>query len=378
MRHAVVRLGLCLALGLMGAGCATPPLDQARRQFYGGQLAEADASLASIPADKNQVLYLMERGMVRHLRHDYEGSAHDWLQAAQAEDKLETHSATKTGASLVINDTVLAFCGYPYERALLRIFNARNYLARGLWDDAAVEARNTLRLLEDLDGYPDDAYSRYVAGLCFELSGDSEGAEFQYRAAAKLDPSLALDTATGRFMPGTGTVSFVSLPSVPSSPTPDLPCELVCLVDIAGTAWAPTADYAEIVCNGRTLGASRTLARVEQLKWASEQRTAVQRTAKTVTRLAIKGALAVVAEKQDSGLGPLAAMLLFALETPDARHWDTLPLRLAVARVPCPANLTTFDVVFRNGAGIPLKRVTLSGPMAHKDRVFFAFCRDMP
>ena len=378
MRHAVVRVGFCLAVGLMVAGCATPPLDQARRQFYSGQLAEADTSLATIPADKDQALYLMERGMVRHLRHDYEGSSRDWLQAAQVEDKLETQSATKAGASLVVNDTVLAFRGYPYERALLRIFNARNYLARGTWDDAAVEGRNALRVLENLDGFPDDAYSRYMAGLCFELSGDSGGAEFQYRAAAQLDPSLGLDAATGRFMPATGAVVSASAASPPPpEPSTGLPCELVCLVDIAGTSWAPTADYAEIVCNGRTLGISKTLGRVEQLKWASEQRTAVKRAVKTGTRWAVKGALVYLAERKE-GLGMLAAMILFALEAPDTRRWETLPLRLAVARVPCPANLTSFDVLFKNGSGIVLKRVTLTRPMARRDRVFFAFCRDTP
>ena len=361
----------------MVAGCASPPLDHARRQFYGGQLAEADATLASIPADKDQVLCLMERGMVRHLRHDYEGSSRDWLQAAQAEDKLETQSATKAGASLVVNDTLLAFRGYPYERALLRIFNARNYLARGLWDDAAVEARNALRVLENLDGFPDDAYSRYVAALGFELSGDSEGAAFQYRAAAQLNPSLGLDAATGRFIPATGAVTSASAPAGPAGPA-SRPCELVCLIDIAGTAWAPTADYAEIVCDGRSLGVSKTLAHVEQLQWASEQRTEVKRAAKTATRWAFKGALALIAEKQKSGLGSLAAMILFALEAPDTRRWETLPLRLAVARVPCPANLASFDVLFKNGAGLTLKRVTLTRPMARRDRVFFAFCRDVP
>ncbi len=373
MRHAVVRSVLCgLALGLLGVGCATPPLDQARRQFYGGELAAADTSLASIPEDKDLVLYLMERGMVRHLRHDYDGSAHDWLQAAKAEEKLETHSVSKAGASLVVNDNVLAFRGYPYERALLRIFNARNYLARGLWDDAAVEALNALRVLENLDGFPDDPYSRYMVGLCLELSGDAGGAEFQYRMAAQLDPTLGLNPATGRF--GSPTGAAAASPAAILGP----PCELVCLVDIDGMAWAPTADYAEIVCDGRVLGVSRTLGHVEQLKWESDQRTAARRTAKTVARVAVKGALAVVAEKQDSGLGMLAAMLLFGLEAPDTRRWQTLPSRLAVARVPCPANLVSFDVLFKNGMGTTLKEVRGMRPMARKDRLSFAFCRDTP
>jgi len=102
MRHTVANMGLCLALALSGAGCATAPLDQARRNFQAGNLAQADTNLAAIPQNKDAILYLMERGMVRHLRHDYTGSTRDWLYAAQLEEKLETHSLTKAGASMVV------------------------------------------------------------------------------------------------------------------------------------------------------------------------------------------------------------------------------------------------------------------------------------
>jgi hypothetical protein len=374
MRHTVANMGLCLALALSGAGCATAPLDQARRNFQAGNLAQADTNLAAIPQNKDAILYLMERGMVRHLRHDYTGSTRDWLYAAQLEEKLETHSLTKAGASMVVNDTMLAFRGYPFERALLRTFTARNFLARAQWDDAAVEARNALRMLENLDGFPDDAYSRYLAGLCFELAGDAGGAAVQYRLAGTLAGNLRIEEATGRLLAATGTPVAITVPSVPSG----LPCELVCLVDIDGTAWGPVADYAEIVCGGRVLGTSHTLAQTDQLKWASEQRTAAKRVSKQVARIALKETIASVVENQNEELGVLLRLLLFAVEVPDVRRWETLPLRLAVARVPCPADLTAVDVVFKTGYGATVKRVTLTRPMSRKDRVFFAFCRDMP
>ncbi len=374
MTKRLFRVVACAALALVCAGCATVPLEQARRNFYNGQLEQADTNLAAIPQDKDQVLYLMERGMIRHLRLDYEGSTRDWLQAARAETALETHSVTKAGASMVVNDTTLAFRGHPYERTLLHVFTARNYLARAMWDDAGVEARNALRVLENLDGFPDDAYSRYIAGLCFELIGDDSNAELQYRLAGQLATDTVIDPATGRFLASTGSTAMATAPSVPSG----LPCELVCLVDVDGTAWGPTADYAEIVCNGRVLGTSRTLTHVRQLQAASEQRMAVKRMSKTIARIAFKEALASAVESQNEQLGDLLRIALFAVETPDTRRWETLPARLAVARVPCPDNLTSFDVVFRSTLGADLKRVTFTRPMSRKGRVFFAFCRDVP
>ncbi len=377
MRHTMINAAVCLALVLLCAGCATAPLDQARRNFQAGELAQADTNLASIPRNKDAILCLMERGMIRHLRHDYENSTRDWLTAAQIEEQLETHSLTKAGASMVINDTALAFRGYPYERALLRTFTARNFLARGLWDDAAVEARNALRILENLDGFPDDAYSRYLAGLCFDLSGDADGAALQYRLAGTLAQGVRVEETTGRFLAPTNAGFAVTAPTLPSVPS-GLPNELVCLVDIDGTAWGPTADYAEIVCDGRVLGISHTLAHSEQLKMASEERMAVKHLTKTVARIALKETIASVVESQNEELGELLRILLFAVEGPDTRRWETLPMRLGVARVPCPANLATFDVVFKTGYGAIVKRVTLTHPMSRKGRVFFAYCRDAP
>lgn len=374
MRHAVTRVGWCLCLILLVAGCTSPPLDQARRNFYAGELAQAETNLVALPEGKDQVLYLMERGMVRQLRHDYAGSASDWNQAARLEAKLETHSVTKAGASMVVNDSTLAFRGYPYERVLLHIFNARNYLARGQWDEAAVEARNALRRLENLDGFPDDAYSRFVAGLCFELIGDDSNASLEYRLAGKLAQEVRIDETSGRILQPTGSVARVTVPSVPSG----LPCELVCLVDIDGTAWGPTASYAEIVCGGRVLGTSSTLTHLALLQSASDQRTAVKRTVKTASRIVVKEALASAVESQNRELGQVLRILLFAVETPDQRRWETLPQHMAVARVPCPADLTAFEVVYKSDMGGILKRVAFTHPMARKGRVFFAWCRDMP
>ena len=38
--------------------------------------------------------------------------------------------------------------------------------------------------LENLGGFPDDAFSRYLAGFCFEMIGDGENAALSYRYAA--------------------------------------------------------------------------------------------------------------------------------------------------------------------------------------------------
>lgn len=355
---------------LLCAGCATVPLDSARREFNQSRLDQADRSLADLPSDRNRILYLMERGMIRHLRQDYTGSTLDWLEAVRLEDALETHSISKAGASMVVNDTLLDFRGYPYERMLLHAYLARNYLAQGLWDEAAVEGRRMARMLENPDGFPEVAYGRYLAAFCFEMIGDSSSAAMQYRVTAARAPAARLDPESGRFRMTEAT-------NTAPEAVPFLGTELVCFVDFDG-AYGLVPDYAEVRAGGRLIGVSRTLDDVARLELASAQRMAARRGLKTASRLALKYGVATAASQQNGDLGQLLWMLLLAAEQPDERRWETLPAKLAVVRAPCPENLSEFEVTFRSASGTPLRTITVKKPITRNGRVFVSFCRDHP
>jgi len=363
--------GLLFVLLTLGAGCATPvPLDAARRNFSNGQLEEADRTLATLPSDQNKVLNLMERGMIRHVRQDFTNSTADWLAAVRLEKELEVNSITKAGASMVVNDSTLAFRGYPFEQTYLHVFLAKNYLAIGSWSDAAVEARNIALQMEKLDGFPDDAFSHYLAGFCFELCGDDSNAAMQYRQVAKLVPESGIDGTTGRFRsPDQPTNQSVRLASNAA--------ELVCFIDFDG--YAGIMPYsAALYANGQLLGTSRTLTSIYQLQSASRERMATRHTAKTLSRLLVKGAITIAAWSRDENLGFLTGMLLLALEDEDLRRWETLPAKLAVARVTCPADLKQFEVEFRSYSGQTVRRITVTAPLQRKDRTFISLCRDHP
>jgi hypothetical protein len=362
------RIFLMAGLALwLGAGCATVPLDRALGNFNRGNLDAADKDLASIPDGPDAVRHLMDRGMIHHLRHDYTASTADWARAIKLEEALDTHSISKAGTSMLINDSTLAFRGHPYERTYLHVFQARNYLAQGLWDDAAVEARNIIYRQEHLNGFPDDAYSRYLAGLCLAVSGDDSGAAFQYRLADALLPELSINPSTGTFGPDAQTNA---------TPTPDPgQYELVCLVDIDSGGNLATPD---IYAGGKFLGSARVLTDTMTLAATSQEKMAARKMAKSVARIALKEGIAAVVAAHNEDLGDMVRVLLFSMEVPDERAWETLPHLLAVARVPCPPDLQTFDVVFRNHYGRGPGRITVSGPLVRRDRTFFAFCRDFP
>ena len=71
-------------------------------------------------------------------------------------------------------------------------------------------------------------------------------------------------------------------------------------------------------------------------------------------------------------------ILVGILEQPDLRRWETLPRWLQVARVPCPADLTSFDVVFKNHQGVTTRTVSVTEPLARRRNTFVSYCRDLP
>jgi Flp pilus assembly protein TadD len=363
--------GLLLMLLILVTGCATTvPIDTARRNFSNGELEAADQSLAELPHDQNAVMNLMERGMIRHLRRDFTNSTADWLTAVRLEKELETHSITKAGASMVVNDSALAFRGYPYERTYLHVYLAKNYLAIGAWEDAGVEARSIAYQLEKLDGFPDDAFSHYLTGFCLELNGDDSNAARQYREVAKLAPDCGIDPATGRFPPPNISTNRPPIPG-PRGP------ELVCFLDFDGQSGI-IPQTAEIYANGKLLGTSRTLTTMFQLQSDSLDRMATRHAAKTLSRLAFKWALFIAASSRDENLGLLTGLLLLAMENDDQRRWETLPAKLAVARVPCPPDLKEFEVVFKGFSGQTVSRMTVTTPLHQKDRISVSLCRNYP
>ncbi len=373
-RRAAVRIGIggvAAAALLALAGCATQALNTARRDFYQGRFDQADRALERRIPSKDRVLFLMERGMIRLFNGDYERSARDFIDAYDRLVELETYSLSRGGASMVVNDTVQDFRGFPYERTLLHAFTAKSHFGRGAWENAAIEARRLIQSLnpEVLGSYPDDAYSRYVAGAALELIGDTSNARLQYQKAGELAPDAGIDPDTGRLGGDPATPRDAELlvfammgraPRLDSANLPDLNV------------------YAEIYAGEKRLGRSYLLTDTADLASTSYQKDAARRAAKTIARIAAKETLAHQIEKDNALLGELTRLILIGiLEQPDTRRWETLPRYLHVARVPCPPDLREYTIVFMSGSGVPIARRTVTNPLQRNGALFVSFARDI-
>ncbi len=393
-RKAVLTASGCLLATNLLTGCSTPALNTARSEYYSGRARQSEQALstADIP-DRDRVLYLMERGTVRQSLGEYDKSSKDFIEASDRIEELQTYSVSKGGASMVVNDNVQDYRGAPFERTLVHSLNALNHFATGNWDDAAVEARRILKTLapETLGNYPDDSFSRYVAGFAFEMIDDPSNAALQYKKASELAVGVDINPDNGKLKITPSTNMLPNQVATAEAPPPDpaLTHELVCFV-LSGRS--PSGDellngythyslpqFAEIWVQGRILGRSYTLSDATSLALKTQQIEAAIKAAKTLARVAIKeGIASAVEHNSNDGYGFLVRLVLLGLmEQPDTRRWETLPRWLQVARVPCPPDLTDFEVVFKSSSGSVIRKIQVSRPLMRRRNTYVSFCRDL-
>jgi len=380
----------CLAVfalaAVLTAGCSSVSIEKARANFYAGRFVQANENLKDIPSgDKDEVLLLSERGMIRQTLHLYDDSNKDWREATEINERLAKYSFSKETASLLVNDSVLTYRGMPFERTLIYTFLAKNYLGQYNWDYAAICARNIISHLENPNGFPDIPYSRYMAGFCLEMINDKGNAAIQYRTAAKIMDNMSIDPDSGKISSVSSNISAgAQTNTLPVITSGQEPCELVCFIGIGKMPkWCQSeyefdmAPFAEIYSEDKYLGRCYPFANTAELMVNSKKRLAVLQAAKDVTRVVVKEIISESVESQNQALGSITRLILFSLEQPDTRCWETLPLWLEVARVPCPPNLKSYKVVFKTSNGVALKSKIIEAPIARRGNIFISFCRDL-
>jgi hypothetical protein len=139
---------------------------------------------------KSRVLYGMDRGMTLQLAGEFQQSNDVLEQAEQEVERLYTRSIRTESFAFMTNDNSLPFEGEPYEQVMINVLKALNYASMNRWQDALVEARridHRLNVLadrtKDKAAYHDDGFARYLSGILYESTGDTNNAFVAYRKA---------------------------------------------------------------------------------------------------------------------------------------------------------------------------------------------------
>lgn len=366
------------------SGCSTPMLDRARTAYYKGDPDEALVCLenADVP-ERDRILFLMERGTIYQAAGKFQESAHDYNEAYDLLAKMDTLSVSRGASSLVVSDNMLNFYGYPFERSYLHVLSAITYMAQADWQGAGVEGRRIINSLKSdkIKDYPEDAFSRYMAGLCMELVDDPSNARVEYRKASKLSLSLDIsDTGQISLKKGKDTKLVAGLANgTASNDVGDH--ELVCIILMGRIAdysvGLPlsrgfTPPVVGLNYNDKALGYAYNMVDLSYLAVKSEQQVILKAGVKTTGRIIGKQIVADAISEQNELLGFITWMALFMLEQPDFRHWETLPRYINVGRVSCPDGLDNIELSI-NGGG--KKSIRLSTPVRQNGVLFLAFDR---
>lgn len=182
--------GAVLALGLLVgcssyAGLSEKTRPHLVRRDYAGALAE----LEDVEGGKDRVLVLLERGLLHHYNGDFDASNAVFQEAEDLIDELYTKSISTEVAALVTNDLLKPYDGAEFERVMVHVYRALNYIALDQPDGALVEARKANLALDlytqDLENpaYGDDPFVEYVTGLLYEWNGEWNDAFVSYQRA---------------------------------------------------------------------------------------------------------------------------------------------------------------------------------------------------
>lgn len=186
-------------LSFLIVSCAASPMIQpqinglviAQRYPYALEVLQNNAEAYG---PKNKLLYTLDYAMVLHLSKNYKESIDKFEEAKNIFDQLLTKSISNQTATWLINDNSAFYHGEDFERALINVFQALNFVMLGEIDEALVEARDANVILEMINRqykpeernvYSDDAFIRLLMGILYEIADSDDNLNDAYISYAK-------------------------------------------------------------------------------------------------------------------------------------------------------------------------------------------------
>lgn len=407
LRLLFCRPGAALLAVLLLSGCATglTTADRGKLQatLAGGDYTAAAEHIRAIRkradegtatySKKNEVLYRLDLGTVLHEAGLHRESDTQFATAEDRMDDLFTKSLSREAGRFMLNDATVEYAGERYERVLLHVYRALNFLGLGEREGALVEIRKLSRLLQEYRDtlpdtvYRDDAFAQYLSALLYADVGQRDDARIAMEAAQKAyasyekhygtlppgdwDASVSNDAAELVFIHGNGVAPHKvsrtmqvawnnaagAIRAYSDSSGRDEDAEKALNIIQAGLYGnAFTLSYpAYVPVSARIAASTVEVGENAAESFLAEDITAIakqdlkERMAwvlpRSIARAAVKNALTQsLARKTEKDNGAGAALLVqliaaatsAATEVADTRGWSTLPAQFRIARVRVP------------------------------------------
>ncbi|MDH5765847.1 MAG: hypothetical protein OEZ38_07515 [Gammaproteobacteria bacterium] len=399
-RYPVVQLLVLISIMLL-EGCATSALKSKDMRTALSQ-GRPDVALKELEqkGETDDVMVNMNRGIVRRMVGDFQGSNQALELAKRRIDELYATSLTEQAGALMINDESISFEGDRYEQVLVHAYKALNYIALGNIDAARVEVlQSDVKMMEWGEAPEEDPFMRYLAGIIFEALGEKDQAIVAYRKAVGVyrstkkkhglavprhlqDDFLRILAEENRWSEYKQYKHKFGLSSWQKPETKGMG-ELIVLLhnglapqrnEHSIQTWSNELSlnikialpvYAlppESVTQARLsyLGVQKYLETVENVDGLA--RAALQSdmpviTTRAIARAVLKKKSEKKMEERQGGLAQLAMFIVNrATEIADTRCWNTLPQEIQLARVFLPEGQHTvqLEVLGKNGAVVDM------------------------
>ncbi len=359
--------------------------------MHAGQCPEAAEYIKSHEKEygaNQKLLFLLDTAMISMLCGNYKESNEYFQKADDLADYLWTKSITKETASFLLNDYTKPYAGEEFERVLINLFSAINYVRLGRHDDALVECRRldtNLTAINDKyekkNVYKEDAFARYLSGILYEADKNPDDAFIDYYKAYQtfrdyeknyntpvprilLEDLFRTAEAVGRFgevrpvykefsntkwlkqgeTKGLGKVVFIHFNGKSPVKREDklmVPTKegIITLAFPRYEVIPPYCRSSRVIAESRSLSQEAVTELVEDINGIAlknlEDRKA-RIIAKTIARAAIKKA-AMHSVSKNRNTEVLLSLVNTLIERADTRTWRTLPGEIYLSRMFLPA-----------------------------------------
>ncbi len=374
MTRRLFALAGCALLALAASGCASDYVARTRGIRSAYERGDAERALEGLAKEEkdapkiDQLLVLLDKGMVLHGAGRYEESIQVLAAADKLSQELDVISVSETAATLITNEREKAYRGEDFEKLMISVLQALNYAQLRKDEDALVEIRRVNERIkkmvdEEKKPYEQLAIAKYLGGVLFEDSGDEDDAFIDYHEAYKLNPSSrALAAPVLRLAKRTGrddlylelSAKFPDLDPRPIGPGDG---QLVVIVEVGLSPekiqqTRNTRNGAELVTNvvpqyqdrwrqeaakvavGGREHAAATVTSVEEVAKVHLDDRVGRMILKSLAGTAVKAGLAAGAGAltKSKEVGALSFLLLSLFNQADLRSWLSLPAEFQVAR----------------------------------------------
>lgn len=386
VRPAAARWGLLfiVALSVLGTGCASDYVARtasARWAYqssdYPRALSELDAEQREAP-ERDQLLLLLDRGMVLHAAGQWEESTKVLAEADRLSGELDITSVSEEAGVLLSNERHRAYRGEDFEKLMISVLQALNYTELGRDEDALVEVRRVNERIEKMivdekKPYEQLAIARYLGGVLYEDQREWDSAFIDYMKAYELEPRLgglaepllrlakktgrddAYDTLSRKFSgvahdplaPGDGQLVVVveaglSPEKQRMSRSSDDSGELIEVPVYRDRGGTPPVRVSVEGQAERALTVT-SLSRVAQVHLNDRiGRMLAKQLAGAVAKAGLAAGVGALTKSKE--LGVLTFLVLNAGNQPDLRSWLSLPAEFQVARFRLPPGKHTVQV----------------------------------